>query len=63
VHPRGESKKFNIARGESTKKLQDGKTKFVHITEGINLFTQKYFILTLIIIPLQAISALLNSKC
>jgi hypothetical protein len=42
VHPRGESKKFNIARGESKeKKLQGGKTKLAHITGGINLFTQK----------------------
>jgi hypothetical protein len=35
VHPRGESKKFNIARGESKeKKLQGGKTKLAHITGG-----------------------------
>jgi hypothetical protein len=40
VHPRGESKKFNIARGESKeKKLQGEKTKLAHITGGINLFT------------------------
>jgi hypothetical protein len=40
VHPRGESKKFNIARGESKeKKIQVGKTKLAHITGGNNLFT------------------------
>jgi hypothetical protein len=44
VHPRGESKKFNIARGESKeKKLQGGKTKLAHITGGINLFTLKKY--------------------
>jgi hypothetical protein len=40
VHPRGEFKKFNIAKGESKeKKLQGEKKKLAHITDGINLFT------------------------
>jgi hypothetical protein len=35
VHPRGESKTFNIARSESKEKnLQGGKIKLAHITEG-----------------------------
>jgi hypothetical protein len=39
----GESKKFNITRGESKekKKLQGRKTKLTHITGDINLFTLK----------------------
>jgi 16S rRNA U516 pseudouridylate synthase RsuA-like enzyme len=42
LHPRGETKKTYFVRGESKKKiLQGGKTKLAHITEGINLFTQK----------------------
>jgi hypothetical protein len=44
VHPRGESKKFNMARGESKeKKIIRGKTKLVHITGGINLFTLFFY--------------------
>jgi hypothetical protein len=35
IDPRGESKKFNIARGESKEKnYKRRKTKFAHITEG-----------------------------
>jgi hypothetical protein len=40
VHPRGESKKFNIAKGESKeKKNYREKTELAHITGVINLFT------------------------
>jgi hypothetical protein len=40
MHPRGESKIFNIVRDESKeKKITEKKTKLVHIARSINLFT------------------------
>jgi hypothetical protein len=36
----GKQKKFTL-QGANKKKLQEGKIKLAHITEGINLFTQK----------------------
>jgi hypothetical protein len=36
----GKPKKLTL-QGANKKKLQEGKTKLAHITEDINLFTQK----------------------
>jgi hypothetical protein len=45
VHPRGESKKFDIVRGESKeKKLQVGKTKLAHII-GVSTYLPFFLIL------------------
>jgi hypothetical protein len=45
LHPKGETKKIYFTRGESKeKKLQGGKTKLAHITEGITLFTLDFII-------------------